>query len=113
MSAMIFTSGTTGQAKAVMLSHKNICSNMMAVSASVYMDSTDSVLSILPLHHTYECTAGFLTMIYNGATITFNEGLKYIGKNLKEAQPQSLFSYLLFWKACTINMGTGFKRQKP
>ncbi|WP_136479229.1 long-chain fatty acid--CoA ligase [Acetivibrio thermocellus] len=90
MSAMIFTSGTTGQAKAVMLSHKNICSNMMAVSASVYMDSTDSVLSILPLHHTYECTAGFLTMIYNGATITFNEGLKYIGKNLKEAQPTIL-----------------------
>ncbi|HHV30016.1 AMP-dependent synthetase/ligase [Acetivibrio mesophilus] len=90
MSAMIFTSGTTDHAKAVMLSHRNICSNIMAVSASIYMDSTDSVVSILPLHHTYECTAGFLTMIYNGATITFNEGLKYIGKNLKEAQPSIL-----------------------
>lgn len=78
MSAMIFTSGTTDHAKAVMLSHKNICSNIMSVSASVRMDSNDSVLSILPLHHTYECTAGFLTMIYNGATITFNEGLKHI-----------------------------------
>ncbi|GAE90585.1 long-chain-fatty-acid-CoA ligase [Acetivibrio straminisolvens JCM 21531] len=112
MSAMIFTSGTTDHAKAVMLSHKNICSNIMSVSASVRMDSNDSVLSILPLHHTYECTAGFLTMIYNGATITFNEGLKHIGKNLKEAQRQSSFWCLLFWKACTIKYGNRLQKTK-
>ncbi|WP_265443111.1 AMP-dependent synthetase/ligase [Acetivibrio straminisolvens] len=117
MSAMIFTSGTTDHAKAVMLSHKNICSNIMSVSASVRMDSNDSVLSILPLHHTYECTAGFLTMIYNGATITFNEGLKHIGKNLKEAQPTILIlvplilesMYNKIWEQASKNKSLKFK----
>lgn len=90
MSALIFTSGTTDHAKGVMLSHKNLCSNIMGVTSSLYIDNSDSVLSILPLHHTYECTGGFLTMIYNGVTISFNEGLKHIGKNLKETQPSVL-----------------------
>lgn len=90
MSILLFTSGTTDLAKGVMLSHKNICSNVMAVSASLYIDSTDSVLSILPIHHTYECTAGFLVMIYNGCTVSFNEGLKHIAKNLKEVRPTIL-----------------------
>lgn len=117
MNAMIFTSGTTDHAKAVMLSHKNICSNVMAVSASIYIDSNDSVVSILPLHHTYECTAGFLTMIYNGSTITFNEGLKYIGKNLKEAQPTILIlvplilesMYKKVWEQASKKKGLKFK----
>lgn len=92
LSALIYTSGTTDFAKGVMLSHKNICSNIMSVCSSLYIDSSDSVLSILPLHHTYECTAGFLVMIYNGVTISFNEGLKYIAKNLQETKPTLLIS---------------------
>lgn len=87
MSVLLFTSGTTDKAKGVMLSHKNLCSNLTAVCSTLYIDSTDSVLSILPLHHTYECTCGFLVMIYNGCTISFNEGLKHIAKNLKETNP--------------------------
>jgi long-chain acyl-CoA synthetase len=87
---LIFTSGTTELAKGVLLSHKNICSDIVGVTASIYVDSNDSVLSILPLHHTYECTADFLTMIHNGCTISFNEGLKHIQKNLKEFQPTIL-----------------------
>lgn len=90
MSILLFTSGTTDLAKGVMLSHKNICFDMMAVCASLRIDSSDSVLSILPLHHTYECTAGFLVMVYNGCTISFNEGLKHIAKNLKETKPTIL-----------------------
>jgi long-chain acyl-CoA synthetase len=90
MSVLLFTSGTTGNPKGVMLSHKNICFDIMAVCQSLYIDSNDSVLSILPLHHTYECTAGFLVMIYNGCTISFNEGLKHISKNLKETSPTIL-----------------------
>lgn len=90
MSALIFTSGTTDLAKGVMLSSKNICSDVIAVSSALYIDCHDSVLSILPLHHTYECTAGFLVMIYNGCCISFNEGLKHISKNLKETRPTIL-----------------------
>jgi long-chain acyl-CoA synthetase len=87
MNMLLFTSGTTDLAKGVMLSHKNICSDITAITSCLYIDDTDTALSILPLHHTYECTAGFLVMVYNGCCITFCEGLKYIGKNIKEIKP--------------------------
>ncbi len=86
MSILLFTSGTTDLAKGVMLSHNNICSNIMATCSVLYLDSNDSVLSILPMHHTYECTNGFLLMLYNGCTISFCQGLKHISKNLKEVK---------------------------
>ncbi len=90
LSVLLFTSGTTGLAKGVMLSHKNICSNIVAVRSTVLVENTDRALSILPMHHTYECTIGFLTLVYSGATIAFTEGLKYIAKNLKEVKPTIL-----------------------
>lgn len=89
---LLFTSGTMDMAKGVMLSHKNICANLMDVCRFVSADSRDVSLSILPLHHTYECTVGFLTFIYIGGTIAFNEGLKHIVKNFKEARPTFLIS---------------------
>ena len=64
----------------------------MAVSQLLYADHNDSILSILPLHHTYECTAGFLTMVYLGCTICFCEGLRYISKNLQEYKPTIIMS---------------------
>jgi len=90
MNILLFTSGTTGHAKGVMLSHKNISTDIKAVLACLYLGSEDSVLSILPLHHTYECTCGFLVMISVGAKISFCEGIKQIGKNLKDTQPSIL-----------------------
>ncbi|NLN65863.1 MAG: AMP-binding protein [Clostridiaceae bacterium] len=87
---LLFTSGTTGFSKGVMLSHKNICSVITGVSATVRVLPEDTLLSILPLHHTYECTLGFLTIIYSGASIAFSDGLKYIPKNMKEYQPTIL-----------------------
>lgn len=92
MSFLLFTSGTTDLAKGVMLSHRNITFDVVSVSDAFKMNSSDSILSILPLHHTYECTAGFLTMVYNGCSISFNEGLKYITKNLQEVKPTLLLS---------------------
>lgn len=89
-SILLFTSGTTDLAKGVLLSHKNICSNIMGVTSSVRVYSSDTNLSILPLHHTYACTVDFLTMVYNGCTVAFNEGLKHISKNLKEYRPTVL-----------------------
>ena len=89
---LLFTSGTTDHAKGVMLSHSNICSDLMAVCQTVYADEGDATLSILPIHHTYECTIGFLAMIYRGAAIAFNEGLKQILKNFKEARPTILIT---------------------
>ena len=56
MHVLLFTSGTTGNAKGICLSHKNICSNIMSVAQIVKVDKSTVVLSILPIHHTYECT---------------------------------------------------------
>ncbi len=92
MNMLIFTSGTTDQSKGVMLSHNNISSDIMAVSSLIYADNNDLIMSILPLHHTYECTAGFLTMIYLGVTICFCEGLRHINKNLQEYKPSIIMS---------------------
>ena len=92
MNMLIFTSGTTDKSKGVMLSHKNLCHDIMAVSQLIYADPHDSILSILPLHHTYECTAGFLTMMYLGISIGFCEGLRYITKNLQEYKPSIMMS---------------------
>lgn len=84
MSALLFTSGTTAQAKGVMLSQRNITSNIMAMAKMSKMYSTDTILSFLPLHHTFECTITFLYGFYSGATVAFCDGLKYIAQNLVE-----------------------------
>ena len=87
MKILLFTSGTTGNSKAVMLSHKNICSNIISVASIVKVDNTTSVLSILPLHHTYECTLGFLLVLYGGGSISHCDGLRYISQNIQEYKP--------------------------
>ena len=84
MSILLFTSGTTAQPKGVMLSQKNICSNVMAIAKIAKMYPTDVLLSFLPLHHTFECTITFLFGFYSGVTVAFCDGLKYIQKNLQE-----------------------------
>jgi len=91
-SILIYTSGTTDLAKGVMLSHKNIVTNIMSVCSVIYIDETDSTLCMLPLHHTYACTTSFLLMLYNGCRIAFIEGLKHIAKNLKETSPSILLA---------------------
>lgn len=84
MSIMLFTSGTTNEPKAVMLSQANICANITDISSWVKIYDTDTLLSFLPIHHTFECTITFLYGFYSGATVAFCDGLKYIQKNLAE-----------------------------
>lgn len=89
VSMILFTSGTTGLAKGVMLCHRNIASNIYNMSQ--YVDLTvrngqQIGLSMLPMHHTYEFTCTILASFYQGATIAFCEGLKYVVKNMEEAK---------------------------
>lgn len=89
MSMLLFTSGTTGLAKGVMLCHRNIASNIYNMSK--YVDLTvrqgqQIGLSMLPMHHTYEFTCTIMASFYQGATIAFCEGLKYVVKNMEEAK---------------------------
>ncbi len=84
MSIMLFTSGTTNVPKAVMLSQKNVCANLSDFASWVKLYPTDTLLSFLPIHHTFECTVTFLYGFYSGCTVAFCDGLKYIQKNLAE-----------------------------
>ena len=84
MYIMLFTSGTTNEPKAVMLSQENICKNVSAYQYNFMIYPSDTLLSFLPIHHTFECSITFIYGTYCGATIAFCEGLKYIANNLKE-----------------------------
>ncbi|MDK2934470.1 MAG: long-chain acyl-CoA synthetase [Clostridiales bacterium] len=99
MRILLFTSGTTGLAKGVMLSHKNICTNLMAMCSMLYIGPKDTFLSVLPLHHTYECTCGFLCPIYRGSTVAYCEGLRHIVKNLKEAKATIMLGVPLIFES--------------
>lgn len=84
MSLLLFTSGTTSLAKGVMLSQRNVCSNVNGITSIIKVLPNDVHLSVLPLHHTFELSIGMLFMIKNGVTIAYTEGIKHIAKNLKE-----------------------------
>ena len=92
MHILLFTSGTTGNSKGVCLSHKNICSNIFSIGSIVKVNSSTSILSILPLHHTYECTLGFLLVISSGGKIAYCDGLKHLAENLAEYKPNIILS---------------------
>ena len=92
MGIMLFTSGTTSISKAVMLSHKNIITNVMDIINAFELDETDVFLSFLPLHHVFECTVGFLYPISIGGCIAFCEGVKHMVDNLNEFQVSAMIS---------------------
>ena len=92
MGIMLFTSGTTSMSKAVMLSHKNIVTNIMDISQVFQLTETERFLSFLPLHHVFECTVGFLYPISIGASICFCEGVKHMADNIKEFEITAMIS---------------------
>lgn len=83
MSIILFTSGTTSLSKAVMLSHKNIATNIYALNMAEKIYPTDVNLAFLPFHHTFGST-GLLLFLSNGVTNVFCDGLRHIQSNLKE-----------------------------
>ena len=85
MCTLLFTSGTTGMSKGVMLSHKNISANVYNMSKYVNIRKPGGGLSVLPMHHTYELTCHVFTAIYQGVFVAICEGLRYIQPNLKES----------------------------
>ena len=99
LAIILFTSGTTGLAKGVMLTHKNLCANLMGISQFVKLSGDDTALSILPIHHTYEFTGDIMTPIYQGACVAFCEGLKYIVKNMAEARATILVGVPLIFES--------------
>ncbi|MCI8470059.1 MAG: long-chain fatty acid--CoA ligase [Clostridia bacterium] len=110
---LLFTSGTTGNAKGVCLSQRNICSNILSTYGIVKVKRSDLFFSILPLHHTYECTLGFLLPIYSGAAIAHCEGLRYITKNLGEFHPSVILCVPLLLENVHKNIVKNMNKSLP
>lgn len=86
VSILLYTSGTTSISKAVMLSQKNICSNVMDLNKVIKFDSNDSMLTLLPFHHAFQAIINN-TLFYIGGSMSFCDGLRYIQQNLCEYKP--------------------------
>ncbi|RJP62340.1 MAG: long-chain fatty acid--CoA ligase [Ignavibacteriales bacterium] len=84
---IIYTSGTTGEPKGVMLTHKNIISNVMAASESIPFSKSDTFLSFLPLCHIFERMAGYYTAFSSGAMVAYAESIEAVANNMIEIKP--------------------------
>ncbi len=96
LASLVFTSGTTGTSKGVMLSQNNLLFNVYQCVNEVDFTANDVNISALPLHHTYECTAGNIAAMTCGVTICFNNSLKYFMKNVAIFKPTGLVLVPLF-----------------
>jgi long-chain acyl-CoA synthetase len=100
VASLIFTSGTTGRPKGVMLSHRNLTSMVSMLSSVFDMDTSDGVLSVLPLHHTFEFSTGFLTPISRGAQITYLPELssEHLTKAIKNGHVTGMVGVPALWE---------------
>ncbi len=111
---IIFTSGTTGTSKGVVLSQRNIISSVRSSARMLDFTPDDVLLSVLPVHHTYEMTCGILTPILLGVRVCINDSMKYLTKNLQLFRPTALILVPLFvstvykriWDTATKNNQT-------
>ena len=110
---LLFTSGTTGSAKGVCLSQRNICSNILSTYGIVKVKRSDLFFSVLPLHHTYECTLGFLLPIYSGASIAHCEGLRHIVQNMQEFHPSVILCVPLILENVHKNIIKNMNKSLP
>lgn len=109
---LIFTSGTTSNAKGVMLTYRNLAENVNAATAYVKLTPDDRLMSILPLHHTYESSIGFLLPFGIGASISVCQGLKYIVPDLQETKPTALLTVPLLVENLYRKINANIKKVK-
>jgi len=111
MMSLLFTSGTTSQSKAVMLSHKNVCADIKALAGVEKFEPKTRVLSVLPLHHTFENTCGFIGGFYFGFTIHECDGLRYIQQNMEEYKINCIIGVPLLFQSFYSKIKDGVKKQ--
>lgn len=112
MSALLFTSGTTGSSKGVMLSEKNICAVINGINPTLWqLTPDDTLLSVLPVYHTYEMSCGILAPMIYGCTICISDGIKYVGKNIKQFSPTLMTLVPMFVNQLYKNIWKSAKKQ--
>jgi long-chain acyl-CoA synthetase len=112
MAVIIFTSGTLGRAKGVMLSQRNLASNLMDMVAQFGIFTTDRFLSVLPMHHTYECTCGMLCPLYGGASVYYARSLKTVVEDLQKSRATILLAVPLLYDKMFKAIYRGIKEKK-
>ncbi len=105
---ILFTSGTTSMSKGVLLTHRNICSNVYSIAQTLLVMPGDRAFSILPLHHTFENTCDFF-ILSAGGCLCLSDGLRYIVKNLKEWHPEVCISVPLLYENIYSKIEEGIK----
>jgi long-chain acyl-CoA synthetase len=112
LAEIIFTSGSLGRAKGVMLSQRNLAANLMAMTSMIKMYSTDRFLSVLPIHHTYECTCGFLCPVYTGGSVHYARSLKTVVDDLQKVKATMLLGVPLLYDKMFKKISKGIKDDK-
>ncbi len=97
LAEIIFTSGSLGRAKGVMLTQKNLASNLMDMVSMVLITEADRFLSVLPMHHTYECTCGMLCPLYCGASVHYARSLKTVVDDIQQVKATILLGVPLLY----------------
>lgn len=111
MAILLFTSGTTDKSKIVMLSQKNICSNIYAYQTHFKMLPTDTLLSFLPIHHTFESSITIIYGFYNGSRVAFCDGIRHIAENLKEYEVSIFVAVPLLLETMYKKINKGIENQ--
>lgn len=112
VASIIYTSGTTGVSKGVMLTHRNIVSNVLDCEEAIDARDSDSALSFLPLCHIFERTVDYL-MLYKGATIGYAESFDAVPQNLQELRPTVVASVPRFFEKMYARMQEAIKASPP
>jgi long-chain acyl-CoA synthetase len=112
MAVIIFTSGTLGRAKGVMLSQHNLAANLIAMVSMMMIHPEDRFLSVLPIHHTYECTCGFLCPMYSGASAHYARSLKTVVDDLQQVKATMLLGVPLLFDKMFKRIYKGIQEKK-
>lgn len=107
---LLYTSGTTSHSKAVCLNHRNISHNLQAIAGSIQLFPGERLLSVLPLHHTFENTVGLQYPLYCGCTICFTDGLRYLAKNLAEWRVNAMIGVPLLYESIYKRVREGIEK---
>lgn len=109
--SILFTSGTMGNSKGVMLTHGNVASNICDAARWVGLRHDDRLLSVLPMHHCYECTHGFLLPLSIGAVTSYAENLRRIVENIAETRTTGVLGVPLLWHTLYKKIEAGMREK--
>ena len=112
LAEIIFTSGSLGRAKGVMLTQKGLAANLMGMVSMILITSEDRFFSVLPIHHTYECTCGFLCPMYVGGSTHFSRSLKTILEDIQMAKPTIMLGAPLLFNKIYAKIMKGIAEDK-